>query len=371
MALKKPSSGHRDDPQQHVLRKNYKKAIELYRQLLAEEPEDTNHVLRLADCLVLDGQVDQAVATYKRVAQLYADQGFLLKAIGVNKKIVKLDPSQQEVHEILSRLYEERGLLAGAADGRGQAGGEVRFEMEAAEGGPEISLGPTGAGPEPTPEPADEAWDSSGDLGAGDLDLGGGDVAPRLPEPAEEISVDALGAALAEGAEVAQSLASELVPDDLAPAELEVAEPAAAEPGPELHRTPLFSEFTADEFLEVVRELSHQVLDKDQVVVREGDAGDTMFVIVTGTVRVMTRLKGKEIQLAVLGEGEFFGEGSLITGKPRTATIVACEEVELLCLSKEALDRIAAMKPRVRDVLMQFYQQRAENTVKVILRSRK
>src|SRR3989442_397407 len=91
MALKKPSAAApREDPQAYVLKKNYKKAVEIYRAQVKEAPSDPNLGLRLADCLVLDGQVPQAVAEYKRAAGLYAEQGFLLKAIGVNKKIVKL-----------------------------------------------------------------------------------------------------------------------------------------------------------------------------------------------------------------------------------------------------------------------------------------
>ena len=62
----------------------------------------------------------------------------------------------------------------------------------------------------------------------------------------------------------------------------------------------------------------------------------TLFVIVTGSVRVVTTVKGKPLQLAVLKEGDFFGEGSLITGNPRTATVIANEPSELLKLDRAA-----------------------------------
>jgi len=437
MALKKPASAPREDPQPYVLKKNYKKAIELYRAMAKDAPEDANLALRLADVLVLDSQIPAAVQEYKRAARLYGEQGFLLKAIGVSKKIVKLDPRQQAVHESLSKLYEERGLLAkpetaAASLGRidfgmeeandGGAEHDLRLNVGAAAeaaaadtaatgvlepmpelgaddfaghelAGGEAEAAPSFAAPDPTatplPEPgpteitglgfnfggpspaAAPKGESASALGAFDFGLpSAGEGAPGRDALPEEISLDALGDALSDeftpaaAASALQSL-GEFAPDPLAAGDLAPEAPAAVAAA----RPPLFSDLTPEEFVEVVAQLAHQTYASATVIVREGDPGDAMFVIVTGSVAVSTAARGSPLQLATMGEGDFFGEGSLITGKPRTATITALTDCELLCLSRSALDEIARTHPRVRQVMREFYEQRAKNTVQAILKA--
>lgn len=345
MAVKKPAV--REDPQHYVLKKNYKKAVELYRASIQDDPEDTNTYLRLGDCLVLAGDVGGAVESYKKAAKLYADLGFLLKAIGINKKIVKLDPSQEDVHKRLSEQAQERGLLASPAQRSRGAGGMMTFDMEESAGDAnELAAG--GGSAELRLEPV---ADLSVDDGLVDLIDSG---------YASELSVDELGDAL-----------SDLPSGDELGADLAGAALVAAARDGSVERTPLFSDFTAAELVEVVKKMSGEGAAKGQTVVREGDPGDALYVIVSGSLRVVTRAGGKELELAVLGEGEFFGEGALITGKARTATIIANEDSELLSLSRSALDEIVRTHPRVKDVMLQFYQRRAESTVRSILQAKR
>jgi hypothetical protein len=345
------------DPTAFVLRKEYKKAIELYRAQLADD--DANGRLRLADTLVLDGQKKEAISEYKKVASLYAGQGFLLKAIGVNKKIVKLDPAQEEVHDQLSKLYEEKGLLA-------------------------PSSAPAEAAGEPSLAAAAPVDPSGGNAEAADV--------PGIDELPMEISVDAIADALQEVPAGEESGLGPLGEVDLAAlgdtdlgalgdTDLDLApdEPEAAAAAPQAEegagftykKTPLFSDFKADEFVDVVKNLEQEFFPAEAVIVTEGDPGDALYVIVTGTVRVMTTARGKQLQLAVLNEGAFFGEGSLITGRPRTATVIANEESELFKLDKAGFDDVVSRYPRVREVMERFHRQRAESTVQSILKSGK
>jgi CRP-like cAMP-binding protein len=85
-----------------------------------------------------------------------------------------------------------------------------------------------------------------------------------------------------------------------------------------------------------------------EVVVGEGDAGNSMFLIVTGTVQVITGPEMTPVKLAQLKRGAFFGEVSLLTGRPRTATVVAVNDVELIAFSKQAMEPILRKYPRVR-----------------------
>jgi cAMP-dependent protein kinase regulator len=105
-----------------------------------------------------------------------------------------------------------------------------------------------------------------------------------------------------------------------------------------------------------------------EVIVREGDPGTSFFLIEEGEVEVQTHdPSSKPLVLAQLSAGEFFGEVSVLTGKPRTATIVARTPVTVIEIASQDLDRIARQFPEVRTVLQRFYERRAQATVEAML----
>ena len=80
---------------------------------------------------------------------------------------------------------------------------------------------------------------------------------------------------------------------------------------------------------------------------------------------------GSTLYLARLGEGDFFGEVSMLTGKPRTATITASQPTQVLRLDKSKLDTALARYPGIRKVLDDFYKKRAEHTVEAMIETMK
>lgn len=76
------------------------------------------------------------------------------------------------------------------------------------------------------------------------------------------------------------------------------------------------------------------------LVVREGDEGDSLFVIISGSVNVTKVINSQEHILAVLNEGDAFGEISLLINQPRTATVLSLEKSELLKISRKDLEPI-------------------------------
>jgi CRP/FNR family transcriptional regulator, cyclic AMP receptor protein len=112
----------------------------------------------------------------------------------------------------------------------------------------------------------------------------------------------------------------------------------------ELLRTvPIFSELTDAEITALARLTSRRRYDKDAVIFFENAPGDSLFVIVEGRVRVtILGDDGREIILSLLGPGDFFGELALIDNEPRSATTIAAEDAELLCLSRSDFE--AAVK---------------------------
>jgi small-conductance mechanosensitive channel/CRP-like cAMP-binding protein len=82
-----------------------------------------------------------------------------------------------------------------------------------------------------------------------------------------------------------------------------------------------------------------------EVVVRQGEAGDSMFVICSGRVRVTLEPSGQEVN--TIGEGGYFGEMSLLTGDPRTATVAAITDCLLLEITAGTFRRLALIHPAV------------------------
>jgi len=70
-----------------------------------------------------------------------------------------------------------------------------------------------------------------------------------------------------------------------------------------------------------------------------------------------------------LRQGEFFGEISLLTGKPRTATIITSTSSELLELTRDDFAKIVKKHPHVQKVVEEFHLQRAHKTMEAIIQS--
>ena len=72
-----------------------------------------------------------------------------------------------------------------------------------------------------------------------------------------------------------------------------------------------------------------------EIIVRQGDVGDNMFVIQEGRVEVLNETDGKEIRLRIAGEGEFMGEMAIFERVNRTATLRAMGRVRVLTIDKK------------------------------------
>jgi cAMP-dependent protein kinase regulator len=137
----------------------------------------------------------------------------------------------------------------------------------------------------------------------------------------------------------------------------------------ELQSSTLFSSFEREALVEIVASTELRSYDEGDIIVTEGEPGSSLFLIVGGSVRVFTRTDdGGNLQLAELGPGDFFGEVSLLSGKPRTATITARTQVTAIELDRASVDRIAENHPEVKKVLENFYERRTQDTVEAVIR---
>ncbi len=92
------------------------------------------------------------------------------------------------------------------------------------------------------------------------------------------------------------------------------------------------------------------LFSRGETICRQGAAGQTFYIINRGAVRVTAVDEGgREMFTQVLGTGTFFGEFSLLTGEPRTATVSAEEETELLVMDKEDMRETLAANPQLAE----------------------
>src|SRR5262245_49979420 len=112
----------------------------------------------------------------------------------------------------------------------------------------------------------------------------------------------------------------------------------------ELLRTvPVFADLADADVEALARLCTRRHYPKDTVVFFENEEGDFFFMIVEGRIKVtILGDDGREIILSVLGPGDFFGEMALLDNEPRSATAIAAEETELLCLHRNDLQTVLA-----------------------------
>jgi len=124
----------------------------------------------------------------------------------------------------------------------------------------------------------------------------------------------------------------------------------------------LFKDLSDEELLAIVRGMRLRTYEPGDIVVTEGEPGQSLFTLTTGHVKVFVRNPDqRNFEVATLTEGDFFGEISSLSGRPRSATVVAASACELLELDRPTLDSIARTHARVRDVLEASYIERASS----------
>ncbi|HEV7662615.1 MAG TPA: cyclic nucleotide-binding domain-containing protein [Chloroflexota bacterium] len=105
----------------------------------------------------------------------------------------------------------------------------------------------------------------------------------------------------------------------------------------------LFTDLTDDELAKVARLLKEQKFAENELIFAQGEAGDALYVILNGRVRIATTDSfGRERVLAFYGPGEFFGDMAVLTGAPRSATATASTDLRLLQLRKDDFDVLVA-----------------------------
>lgn len=139
---------------------------------------------------------------------------------------------------------------------------------------------------------------------------------------------------------------------------------AAAEPEPELDReeflgrTEVFAGLDRTQLKKVAAALDELSLNKDRAIFAEGEEGDSFYIIVKGSVRVVKMGEAREEEvLAVLERGASFGEMALVEKETRSATVITNEPSKLLRMKKHDLEKLLKSDKELALVIYQNFVQ--------------
>ena len=360
---------------QLIARKKFARAIEVLREQLHGEASNPRVRMQLADVLVMAGRPQEAAPVLLALADDHAAQGSGAKAIAVLKKLQKIEPGRNIDRKLAALIRDTRGAprLTPSRVKRLQVPGPVY--------GATINDGPVTSDEDRIAAARQASWVSTtpGEVAEEDENLG---VAaplakPAAPAPTSQPIAVRRSPATPEAPEPESHV--EILPDEEAALAVSEAEfggqvieiiqealhqPAeAVEPADgETAESPLFSSFSEDELTAVIGGLTLLSFEPGDIIITEGDTGDSLFTITTGVTKTFLRQpEGGQKLVRILKEGDFFGEISILSGKPRTATVTAATACELLELDRATLDESCEKNPHVQQVLEDFYIARASS----------
>ncbi|MEO0236953.1 MAG: Crp/Fnr family transcriptional regulator [candidate division WOR-3 bacterium] len=112
-----------------------------------------------------------------------------------------------------------------------------------------------------------------------------------------------------------------------------------------------------------------RLLKDGEVLFREGEIGDEMYLIKSGKIKIVQKIGDEMKVLAVLSEGDFFGEMALIDGSPRSATAIAEGDTELITFDKVAFRKKIGEEPLIEYIITELSKRlrRADEQIKFLM----
>ena len=353
-----------------VEQSQWAKAVTCLQGLVELEPANANYHLRMGDYCVKGGNKPDAVKAYYRAAKLFVDSGFSVKGIATYKMILRLAPQEKQAQQLMRAINSSPAVAAALVPPPFLAPEEPAPPSLLA---PEAPAPPPPLAPEEPPPPLT-------------LEVPSPPIAPEAPAPKLPFAPEAPAPSpppVAPPLPARKAAPPSPPPVKVAPPPtFEVEPPPAFEPEPERISemepefevmgseqlevkkdiNPLFAAFTEEEFGAVVEKLEPLQFMAGERMIAEGDEGDAMYLISRGGGRVIKEIDGQEVVLDELGEGEFFGEMSLLVGGPRSASVFATADTEVLRLKSSDLFEVIKQYPRIENALEQFYDKRSKAT---------
>lgn len=350
--------------QQAFSRGEWRKALECFQIHCRQVPEDLRSQLKVAELQERLGQKKEAVQTYQKVAEAYAQDGFLLQAISINKIILRIEPSSQHVTRRLAQLYAEKNK-------EGKSPHPIpRIPLFSELNEEELRLLLKNVRMKTFP--TDALICREGEDGDSVLVITRGEVAiTKQTSRGKEIRIrnlvegDFFGEfgfftdhrRHANVTALTESDVLEIIRDELN--EMIKRHPHIEEVLQSFFRqrvldlflacSPLFSTLTSGEREALFKRFRLRKVPEKKILFRGGDPSGSLFMIKSGEVEIYTENRqGKRAVLAALKSGNFFGEIGVLLNRPRMAFARTMQASELLELTKEDLEASALQFPEVR-----------------------
>ncbi|MEQ1603700.1 MAG: mechanosensitive ion channel family protein [Pyrinomonadaceae bacterium] len=125
-----------------------------------------------------------------------------------------------------------------------------------------------------------------------------------------------------------------------------------------LNRISIFAPLSDEEIERLANASTSRVYAPGEAIVRAGQVGNSMFVIISGSVKVQITENDYQKTVNTLAEDDFFGEMSLLTGQPRSASVIAIVETEVLRIDKNGIKPIFEANPELVSVISELIEER-------------
>ena len=130
-----------------------------------------------------------------------------------------------------------------------------------------------------------------------------------------------------------------------------------------LLNVPIFSNLDDNQISFILSKMTKKNYSKSEIILMEDEVGDTFFIILEGSVKVTRDSEdGREVILAVLSSGNFFGEISLLDGKTRSANAIAVEKTSLMILKRNDFLQLIKEIPQISISLLSELAKRIRKT---------
>lgn len=372
--MNKGKKSLKEEAQRALSRGEFRKAFECFKNHCAEEPGDLRAQLKMAELLERLDQKKEAIQMYQKVAEAYAQDGFLLQAISINKMILRMDPDSKDVNDRLIQLYAEKSrevkplrpfphiplfselneqelqsLLPHIQSKTFVKGSLICQEGEGGDSLYVISRGEV-AIIKQTPQ-GREVWirnlregDFFGEFGFFTDQKRHANVKAVTECEVLEIPQNKLNGIINTYPhlnQVLQNFFKQRVLDLF------------------LASSPLFSSLTAVEREEVFKRFHLHKVSENTLLFKGGDPPRSLYMIKIGEVEIFIQDRNeKKISLGTLRSGSFFGEIGVVLNKPRMAFARTTRPSELLELTKEDLEACLKQFPKLQTILKEISMKR-------------
>lgn len=285
--------------------RDWHRAIKSIDGIIDSDRGNPNNYLKKGDICLKSGDKAEAVNAYLKAAWYLREGGFLRKALAVYKLVVRYDHDNDEA------LHESNKIM---------------MDLETMSEAPkkaEWMIFP----PEETQQETE-----------------------RIPPVRVEREAQVQGKAVSKS-----KAASGPVQHTEAPVKGETIVPLG-----------FLSFFTAGEIEEILRRAKMEKYSDGEKVVHEGDSGDSVYIIKAGSTSIVGHFFGKAMNLETLSAGDLFGEMAFLTGRTRTADVVAKGDLEVYEINRALLEELVEKRPEILSQLTEIYIKRVKDTLKKV-----